>query len=46
MFETSLLRDRFAEFIEQFEVERQGLFSTHDVLFVGFTRRIAAFELA
>jgi hypothetical protein len=36
---------RLAEFIERFEVERQGLFSTHDVLFVGFTRRIPAFEL-
>jgi hypothetical protein len=33
---------RLAEFIERFEVERQR---THDVLFVGFTRRIPAFEL-
>jgi hypothetical protein len=41
---TSLFRDRFAELIERFEVERQGLFSMLDGLFVGFPPRIAAFE--
>ncbi len=41
MFETSLFWDRFAESIERFEVERQGLFSVLDGLFVGFTPRIA-----
>ena len=35
LFETSLFRDRFAEFIERFEVERQGLFNMLDGLFVG-----------
>jgi hypothetical protein len=44
LFETSLFRDRFAEFIERFEVERQGLFSMLDGLFVGFPPRIVAFE--
>ena len=42
--ETSLFRDRFAEFIKRFEVERQGLLSVLDGLFVGFSPRIAAFE--
>ena len=44
MFETSLCQDRFAEFIKRFEVERQGLFSMLDGLFVGFPPRIVAFE--
>ena len=44
MFETSLFQDRFAEFIKRFEVERQGLFSMLDGLFVGFPPRIVAFE--
>ena len=43
MFKTSLFRDRFAEFIIRFEVERQGLFSMLDGLFVGFPR-VLAFE--
>ena len=45
MFKTSLFRDRFAEFIIRFEVERQGLFSMLDGLFVVFSPRIVAFEV-
>src|ERR1700730_9636701 len=44
LFETSLFWDRFAEFIERFEVEGQGIFSMLDGLFVGFPPRIADFE--
>jgi hypothetical protein len=44
LFETSLFQDRFTEFIKRFEVERQGLLSALDGLFVGFSPRIAAFE--